>query len=56
MTEQKRKIKCRCRIVGIYSLAVRKKYYDELIHPDDYVKNLRKFKYCPLCGKERTKE
>ena len=57
MTAKKmRKKSCKCKIRGIVEMAEIKQGHigQYLIHPDYYAKWLRKFKFCPLCGKELT--
>ena len=44
--------KCECRIRGVVEMHdVRKTVYYN-IHPDNFMRRLRKFKFCPICGKE----
>lgn len=48
----KNRKKCECKIRGIVEMYdVRKGIYWN-IHPDDIIYRLRKFKFCPICGKE----
>ena len=54
--DNKRKV-CKCIIRGVVWLGVRKKIPDRngtliLVHPIEHIKFLRKFKYCPICGKK----
>ena len=46
--------KCRCNIRGVVWIGRIHKPTErgtiKLVHPDLWEKNLRKFKYCPLCG------
>lgn len=43
---------CTCRIRGIVELYVIKSGQYHVCDPYDCGKYLRKFKYCPLCGKK----
>jgi len=45
------KSNCKCGIGGIVLL-----WKDaQVVHPDDYYKWVRKFNYCPICGKKIKK-
>lgn len=49
--DKRKKKKCTCKIRGIVELFIVENGFLLNIHPSDYTKNLRKFKYCPICGK-----
>ena len=46
------KSKCQCTIRGIVEMFDIKKGIYWCIHPDNFIRRLRNFKYCPICGKK----
>lgn len=53
MTAKERK--CKCNVRGVVRLYTIKDYIGYAVHPDDEARYLRKFKFCPLCGRRILK-
>lgn len=45
--------KCACKITGVVALYVDKGDYFVLLDHREYERNLRKFRFCPLCGRRK---
>lgn len=52
MDEKKGKKRCHCRIRGVVRLVKIKSGINYAVDPYDYGKWLRRFRFCPLCGKK----
>ncbi len=46
-----KKKRCQCKIRGVFTLWKDIKGVGYMIHPRDWYRYLRRFRFCPICGR-----